>query len=166
MKKIIISIIVISILLTFKFTNASNGQPFQELWDAIFDLQQQITDIELTPGPQGEIGPTGPQGPVGPQGPEGAPWGGDSYFRILGSAGNSVYVAVGDNVYAADLNQSFWEQSFSLPPVPVSNIVFYNYVTAITDTGEGWRNRNYNSWESIGYIPTTTVVASLKNLEK
>ena len=81
-----------------------------------------------------------------------------SYFRILGSAGNSVYVAVGDNVYAADLTQGSWELGTPyLPPVPVSSLVFYNYITAITESGEGWRNRNYTSWESIGMLPSGTI---------
>jgi len=51
------------------------GKPFA-------DLQEQIDNIELTPGPQGPPGPagpqglpgsTGPQGPQGPAGPQGAP---------------------------------------------------------------------------------------------
>jgi len=33
-----------------------NGQPFQALWDAIADLQNQIDTINLTSGPQGEQG--------------------------------------------------------------------------------------------------------------
>ncbi|MCH7643834.1 MAG: collagen-like protein [Myxococcales bacterium] len=37
------------------------GQPF-------VDLQQQIDNIELTPGPQGPPGPIGPTGSTGPQG--------------------------------------------------------------------------------------------------
>lgn len=32
-----------------------------------------IETIELTPGPQGPIGPEGPQGPIGPIGPQGEP---------------------------------------------------------------------------------------------
>jgi len=42
----------------------------------IEDLQTQIDEIELTPGPQGEQGPVGPQGdtgPMGPIGPQGQP---------------------------------------------------------------------------------------------
>jgi len=63
------------------------GDPFEELWDAVHDMQDQIMsiwtaieDIELTPGPQGEqglqgdsgdLGPAGPQGPKGDPGPQG-----------------------------------------------------------------------------------------------
>jgi hypothetical protein len=45
-----------------------NGKPFQELWEAIEFLQEQIATIELTPGPEGPQGPTGPAGPEGSQG--------------------------------------------------------------------------------------------------
>ncbi|MGB8215763.1 MAG: hypothetical protein WCE94_00515 [Candidatus Methanoperedens sp.] len=61
-----------------------SGTPFQALWDAIngttskfADLQQQINNIQLTPGPQGPQGPqglkgdTGATGAIGPQGPKG-----------------------------------------------------------------------------------------------
>jgi len=43
-----------------------------EIEAAIAALQQELAEIELTPGPQGEPGPAGPEGPEGPQGPEGA----------------------------------------------------------------------------------------------
>ncbi|MCD4765902.1 MAG: type VI secretion system tube protein Hcp [Methanosarcinales archaeon] len=54
------------------------GDPFEELWDAVHDMQDQIMsiwtaieDIELTPGPQGEQGPQGDSGDKGPAGPQG-----------------------------------------------------------------------------------------------
>ena len=59
------------------------GKPFKEIWEAISDLQYQIDNIELIPGPsgppgpQGETGPQGlqgPQGETGPQGPPGEPF--------------------------------------------------------------------------------------------
>lgn len=40
----------------------TEGQPFQMVWDAIANLQSQIDNIELLPGPQGEPGPQGPAG--------------------------------------------------------------------------------------------------------
>jgi hypothetical protein len=46
----------------------SNGQSFDEIWKAIENLQLQIKNISLTPGPQG---PSGPQGVVGPKGDTG-----------------------------------------------------------------------------------------------
>ena len=45
--------------------------PFQKIWDAILDLQEQINNIQLIPGPQGKPGPQGPQGEKGIQGGKG-----------------------------------------------------------------------------------------------
>jgi hypothetical protein len=50
------------------------GKPFDALWAAIADLQAQIIEIELMPGPAGPVGPVGPAGSEGPEGsvgPEG-----------------------------------------------------------------------------------------------
>ena len=41
---------------------------FKGLWTAVLDLQKQITNIQLKPGPPG---PTGPPGPAGAQGSQG-----------------------------------------------------------------------------------------------
>ena len=52
----------------------TNGQPFDEIWDAISKLQSDLTNIQVSngiPGPAGPAGPQGQQGPVGPQGPPG-----------------------------------------------------------------------------------------------
>jgi len=46
-------------------------QPFEKIWTALTDLQNQINNIQLIPGPEGLVGPTGPQGPQGLQGLEG-----------------------------------------------------------------------------------------------
>jgi len=51
---------------------STNGKGFQELWAAVCDLQQQIDNIQLIPGPQGPPGPTGATGLQGPPGPTGA----------------------------------------------------------------------------------------------
>lgn len=57
----------------FDFKN--NGQPFDSIWNAITDLQNQIANmsegLQGPVGPQGETGPVGPQGLVGPQGETG-----------------------------------------------------------------------------------------------
>jgi len=42
------------------------GKPFREIQKQLVDLQNQIDNIELLPGPPGEKGDTGPQGPQGP----------------------------------------------------------------------------------------------------
>jgi len=44
------------------------GFPFNKIWELFQDLQNQITNIQLTPGPQGEPGPKGEPGPTGPAG--------------------------------------------------------------------------------------------------
>ncbi len=41
------------------------------IWTAIADLQTQINNIQLIPGPKGDTGAQGPQGETGPQGPQG-----------------------------------------------------------------------------------------------
>ena len=55
------------------------GQPFETIWKWMLVLQDQITNIQLKPGPTGPTGPTGPAGadgkdgapgPVGPAGPD------------------------------------------------------------------------------------------------
>ena len=68
----------------------TDGEPFDELWDAIINLQNDLTSIKTgvgSPGPQGEQGPPGPQGEqglqgeqgsAGPQGPQGPPGNSDS----------------------------------------------------------------------------------------
>jgi len=43
---------------------------YQDIWDAIEDLQEQINNIQLIPGPPGEQGPPGEPGPPGPCGIE------------------------------------------------------------------------------------------------
>jgi hypothetical protein len=45
--------------------------PIDAIWAAIEGLQEQITNIQLIPGPQGPVGPIGPQGEIGPMGPQG-----------------------------------------------------------------------------------------------
>ncbi len=54
MRKLVIITTAIVLLVAVNFVSASNGHPFQELWDAINGLQRQIDNIELIPGPPGE----------------------------------------------------------------------------------------------------------------
>ena len=70
------ALLLMSIFLVSAYTAvgmAVNPQapPFNALWVAIADLQAQIDEIELIPGPPGPEGPIGPEGPTGPEGPEG-----------------------------------------------------------------------------------------------
>jgi len=52
-------------------TPTSSGEPFDELWDAIIKLQNDLANIQVSNGDQGPAGPPGAQGPQGPQGPAG-----------------------------------------------------------------------------------------------
>lgn len=65
-------IVIASFLFGTAVAAALEGKPFKEIWEAIFDLQTQIDEIELTPGPPG---PQGEQGPKGDKGDQGVPGG-------------------------------------------------------------------------------------------
>ncbi len=88
------------------------------------------------------------QGTAGAQGMTG--------FRVLGSSGNSLLVAVGENIYYVEVGHGSWQIGAieERPPVQVSNLVFFNGLCAITDAGEGWWSPNYRSWQSVGFLPT------------
>jgi hypothetical protein len=58
-----------------------NGKPYEIIWNLLRDLQNQITHIQLLPGPEGPAGeqgiqgvqgPPGERGPIGPAGEPGA----------------------------------------------------------------------------------------------
>jgi len=77
-KPMFVSAILLTVLSTLMISQvvsvvADSGNPFDLIWEAIEDLQAQIDEIELIPGPQGEQGPVGPPGPQGEQGPQGPP---------------------------------------------------------------------------------------------
>jgi hypothetical protein len=65
----------------------AQGVPFQDLQNQINNLQQQINNIKLTPGPAGPVGPMGPAGPVGPIGSQG-PVGPAGPAGAMGPKGN------------------------------------------------------------------------------
>jgi len=52
-------------------TPTSSGEPFDELWDAISKLQNDLANIQVSNGVQGQAGPQGSPGPPGPQGEQG-----------------------------------------------------------------------------------------------
>ncbi|MCX6723213.1 MAG: hypothetical protein NT094_04095 [Candidatus Staskawiczbacteria bacterium] len=92
-KKILIIIFAIAILslasptlATVQKPNNWIIQPFEKIWNALLDLQSQISHIQLLPGPKGDTGLQGQkgdqglpgvtglqgiQGEVGPIGPQG-----------------------------------------------------------------------------------------------
>ncbi len=62
MKKILIFVIFGVFLFFATSVKAENMNPWNSVWAAIADLQNQIANIQLIPGPQG---PSGPQGEIG-----------------------------------------------------------------------------------------------------
>jgi hypothetical protein len=97
--------------------------PFEKIWNALLNLQSQISSIQLIPGPkgdqgpagpqgdqglpgetgaqgiQGETGPQGPAGPMGPQGPAGSSTGGISGYEVI-IAENTLAIGPGMNASA------------------------------------------------------------------
>lgn len=67
--------------------NAPNGNPFQEIWNAIKDLREQVRNIQLIPGPRG---PQGEQGPPGPRGES---------LRLVDGRGQDLGILVDAGVY-------------------------------------------------------------------
>lgn len=65
------AVIAASLFAHYSFAATPSGTPFDALWKAIAKLEQQIANLQLTPGPQGPKGDPGPQGPAGPQGEKG-----------------------------------------------------------------------------------------------
>lgn len=111
MKKFfLVTLFVIFTSLTIPFVRPlvradhESGKPFEEIWQAIRALQQQIVNIELVPGPQG---PTGLQGPEGPQGPPGSSGGGDSQLLLFTRPGPWVTIlAMADALAECEMGET------------------------------------------------------------
>ena len=76
MKKysIVFALIFASLFLTTGAASAATGgNPWSEVWTAINNLKSEVSNIQLTPGPQGPQGEIGPQGVQGEQGIQGNP---------------------------------------------------------------------------------------------
>ena len=104
-----------------KFWNAHS------IWAAVMDLQKQINNIELTPGPTGPIGPQGPAGTPGAdgaQGPAGTP-GADGAQGPAGATGPQG--ATGTN------GVSGWQL---IPGTPSGDIENVRTVTASCPAGK------------------------------
>lgn len=61
MKKVVLTLALGTAVLLFP-RSAAYASPWDDVWAAITNLQEQITNIVLTPGPTGPTGPTGPAG--------------------------------------------------------------------------------------------------------
>jgi len=88
MKKYLITISAIILLLTgtIVWAKGQPSDPMGAVWDAIRNLQTQINNIQLTPGPQGEQGIQGEQGLVGPAGQN---------LKVFDADGKEVGIYVG-----------------------------------------------------------------------
>jgi hypothetical protein len=71
-KKIVVALLILCIPITAYSQGYAQGLPFQDLQNQINNLQQQINNIKLLPGPKGDTGATGATGPPGPKGDTGA----------------------------------------------------------------------------------------------
>ena len=74
-----------------------------------------------------------------------------SGIRVL--AGNS-FVLSGGTVYRLDTT-SGWFVVAELPPVPPTDLMYYDGWTAVTVQGEGWHcdSPGQTSWRSLGMVP-------------
>lgn len=121
MSKIVLWSLILTLVLGVNVVLAKGNpnDPLKPIWDAISalqqqaaDLQQQITNIQLIPGPPGpqgikgepgqdglpgEQGLIGPEGPMGPEGP--VPTGVISGYEVI-EASSTVSIAAGENAYA------------------------------------------------------------------
>jgi len=120
-------------------------------------LQEQIDNIELTPGPpgpQGDPGPTGPQGDPGPQGPPGEAVPTSGYISVPLMPTWTKYGAV--------------KREYSYDPTP-GDYHHHNMNGAYADTSvrwNGWMNADPNIGSSTKYyipvqLPDGAVITSL-----
>jgi len=83
-------------------TPTSSGEPFDELWDAIIKLQNDLANIQVSNGDQGSQGPQGLTGAIGATGPQGPP-GTQGEQGIQGPAGSLAELNLRFVVNQADM---------------------------------------------------------------
>lgn len=155
MKKILIIALLILGFSTFALAK-TNGTPFEAIWSVITQLQEQVSSIQLTPGPQGPKGDTGEQGPVGPQG--------ESGFSATHGAGNIAFcsetytcstVLKTDGTVWSLTGQNVWAQ-VPLPEVPnylpvdIEDVVDWDMTRFLDKNGDTWWWNN-GSWRNMGH---------------
>lgn len=146
-----------------------SGTPFKALWEAITNLQEQIDNLQLLPGPQGESGPQGvpgqdgqdgqrgeqgPPGPTGPNlkvvqgngeiiGPLIERSGGRGYiYRVWDSnIGKFVRISSYDGSLQEDGigGEMFYESSNCSGPPLVQNLPAYDIYKIQGDSRYGWQ---------------------------
>jgi len=123
-------------------------QAVQDLQGQTADLQNQINNIELTPGPQGPAGPQGPVGLTGATGPQGLPGnngtdGATGPQGPQGPAGQDVDPAV-------------------LAALQANIVTLQNQVAALI-TQNATLQTQVNALSNINTVALTTDVSDLKN---
>lgn len=144
MKKALFGLIAVCFLTTtFTVVSAkTNGQPFKDIWEYAKYLEQQIENIQLTPGPQGPQGEVGSMGSVGPAGKDGQ--------DAQQGAGNIIFMH--DDDYFLKTDGTVWQANpypgpkfsqvtgpIAQLPVPVNQIVDWEYYSLIDSDGNYWR---------------------------
>lgn len=156
MRKTLLTGGVAAFVLLFSFTavhavDGNTGVPFSALWDAVAYLQNQITHIQLTPGPQGPkgdtgpqgqqgiqgpvgpqgeqgpIGPSGPQGPAGPQGTQGGPGNVDHSGGFIVATSGDQWILTADGRTFGIGSRALVEEHSTPLPLPVSQIKYWEF---------------------------------------
>lgn len=142
MKKLIFVSLALFGIFAFAVAKEPKGGPFQALWDAITNLQEQIANIQLIPGPIGPQGPQGDVGLVGPQGEQGP-------HGEIGPAGSQLHLFDANGQDLGILINAEANASYFRTYIP-TEFVFLNF------------DQSRNS-SSISVTPTGTIYFHLEN---
>ena len=154
--KIFLGIVVLALGLFVFSGKVFAASPWEDIWAAIANLQEQITNIALTPGPQGPIGPQGEQGPqgvpgpTGPEGPPGQAINKDLIYKVSSSFG-IVHTGPATFVTArcSDNNDALLSGGFSKSRDEFNDhTVIISSAGMPTDTPAGWTVGAYSSADS------------------
>lgn len=131
-KAVLISGLLLISASTVIASEKPEGNPFKAIWDAVNNLQEQINNIQLLPGPQGEKGEKGDTGSQGPQGPAGEPSWDEQRIAAL-------------EARVAELEQAVF------PPTPPQSPIVVDNFNSYTDGGivgqGGWEEyKNGNNF--------------------
>lgn len=134
-------------LLNIPATSIADGSisnaEFETLNGIRSNIQDQIDNISLTPGPQGDQGPIGPAGPAGAtgaQGPQGevgpqGPQGEQGIQGIPGSSGGGVTTT--GSVTGITINNAGYGMEFNAPTFSANDVVHCTAIIAIKGTVDG-----------------------------
>jgi len=134
---------------TLVFAGETNSSPFQALWNAIDKIREQISNIELIPGPQGEQGPIGLTGPQGIQGETG-PKGDKGDTGEHGPAGSS-----GTGLHLYDANGQDLGILLGMPPSDLANNKYQTYLPGAKISLRLTQNLEFEDGPSTIYFLTT-----------